>query len=168
MRLAWAPLLAVCLLTACGSDKPSRHSAKPRSAVRANYVAALADVERQLGCGIVKVAEEQGHSRKHVNRFLRRMANAYAKASRRLSALRPPANAVAPNANLAKSLSGVADALRLGPVGLTDQSGRFTDKGIADAFLPPAADKALEELRAAGYPGRFTPSNCDDTDLFPS
>jgi hypothetical protein len=165
MRRAWTPLVATLLVAGCGSsDKPTHHATAPKPS-RGAYTKALADVERQLGCGILQTVDQQGSSEKHLDRFMRRMAAAYGKASRRLAKLHPPADAVAPNANLAKSLSGVADVLRVGPVGLTDREGRMSDDAIAQALLPPAAEKALDQLDERGYPSKFEASNCEDADL---
>ena len=165
MRTTVLALGVAGVIGACGSSKPAKTTQRSQGPSRSAYVAGLKDVERQLGCGIVETIQKQGGSERKLSRFLRRLANAYAKASRRLKKLHPPADAVAPNANLAISLSSVADALRLGPVGLTDPTGRMTDQSIQNALLPPAADKALAQLRARKYPGQFDASNCSDTDL---
>jgi hypothetical protein len=167
MRAIVSLVLAAGLMAACGSDseKPKGKAAVDNRAVRERYVSDLSDVERQLGCGIAEAIERQGESERHFNRFLRRMANTYAKASRRLAKLHPPADAVAPNANLAKSLSNVADTLRAGVIALTDNTGRIPPGVIEDTLLPPAAEKALDQLDARGYPGDFEAGNCDDADL---
>ena len=165
MRTAVVALGVAGLVGACGSGEPAKTSKHSTGPSRTAYVAGLKDVERQLGCGIGEAIKKQGDSDRHFNRYLRRLAAAYGKASRRLKKLHPPADAVAPNANLATSLSSVADTLRLGLVGLTNLAGELNDQSIRDALLPPAADKALEQLRARKYPGAFVPSDCSDTDL---
>jgi hypothetical protein len=160
----WMPLVAALVVAGCSSsEKPTRHAAAAKPS-RAKYVTGLRDVERQLGCGIAEGVSE-APDEQDLDRLFRRMANAYAKASRRLQKLRPPSDAVAPNANLAKTLSGVADLLRVGPAGLTDPEGNLSPQTIADQMLPPAAQKALDQLKARGYPSDFEPANCDDADL---